>query len=476
MVINMARGEKKKELSLEEKLEQALVPVEEWPYGVPGNWCWVKLKEICEFERGITFPASAKENEKTEDNIACLRTANVQDELEIDDLIYVNKKFMKNNNLKLVKKDDIIMSSANSRELVGKTSYVHDMVYPMTFGGFVLNIRAKRVLSKYLFYMLRLEFLIGRFRGESTQTTNIANINTTILGKYCFPLPPLSEQQRIVGRIESLFAKLDEAKEKAFNVVEQYDSKVNSILCRAFIGDLSCEWRVMYGKKKEDWGIKKIKDVCRSRAGYAFDSKKFQNHGCQIIRMGNLYGGILDLSRSPVFIGEDELDKKIIERAKIENGDILITLTGTKYKRDYGYAVCIENAENLYVNQRILCLTPNTDINRDYLLYYLRSNFFRNIFFSNETGGVNQGNVSSKFVENIEIQVPSMEEQLVIATILKNILWKEEQAKELAECVLKQIDLMKKSILAKAFRGELGTNNPEEESAIGLLKKILMEA
>lgn len=240
---SMARGKKKEELTIEEKLERALVLVEEQPYEVPGNWCWVRIKEICEFERGITFPASAKENEETKDNIACLRTANIQDELEIDDLIYVNKEFMKNNDLKLVRKDDIIMSSANSRELVGKVSYVRDLVKPMTFGGFVLNIRAKKVLSKYLFYLLKFQFLTGKFRGESTQTTNIANINTKTLGNHCFPLPPLEEQKRIVERIENLFAKLDEVEEKLEDSIRICNERRNAILQKAYSGALTEKWR-----------------------------------------------------------------------------------------------------------------------------------------------------------------------------------------------------------------------------------------
>ena len=81
--------------------------------------------------------------------------------------------------------------------------------------------------------------------------------------------------------------------------------------------------------------------------------------------------------------------------------------------------------------------------------------------------------MSSKFVENIEIQVPPIEEQIAIITVMNNILLEEERTKKFAECVLQRIDLMKKSILTKAFRGELGTNNPEEESAIKLLKKYL---
>ena len=105
--------------------------------------------------------------------------------------------------------------------------------------------------------------------------------------------------------------------------------------------------------------------------------------------------------------------------------------------------------------------------------YYLRSEIFRDIFFSNETGGVNQGNVSSKFVENIEIKLPSIDEQKEISRILRTVLDNEEQAKDTAEYVIEQIDIIKKSILAKAFRGELGTNNPEEESSIALLKEML---
>lgn len=171
--------------------------------------------------------------------------------------------------------------------------------------------------------------------------------------------------------------------------------------------------------------------------------------------MGNLYAGELDLSRNPVFYSESDLDDSIKKRALITKGDILITLTGTKYKRDYGYAVRIDNPNSLLVNQRILCLTPKSEIKTNYILYYLHSNMFRNVFFSNETGGVNQGNVSSRFVESISFIVPTLPEQVEIVRILDIIIEKENKAKQAAEAVLGQIDLLKKSILARAFRGEL---------------------
>ena len=67
--------------------------------------------------------------------------------------------------------------------------------------------------------------------------------------------------------------------------------------------------------------------------------------------------------------------------------------------------------------------------------------------------------------------MPKINERNEIVRILDDLLAKEEQAKEAAEGVLEQIDLIKKAILARAFRGELGTNDPNEESAQELLKK-----
>ena len=82
------------------------------------------------------------------------------------------------------------------------------------------------------------------------------------------------------------------------------------------------------------------------------------------------------------------------------------------------------------------------------------------------------GKLSLLNIKDIETPVPSIEEQTEIIRILDNLLAKEQQAKEVAEGVLEQIDLIKKAILARAFRGELGTNDPSEESAVELLKQI----
>ena len=85
-------------------------------------------------------------------------------------------------------------------------------------------------------------------------------------------------------------------------------------------------------------------------------------------------------------------------------------------------------------------------------------------------------NVSQKkYEELVEFPIPELNEQTEIVRILDSFFAKEQQAKEASVKVLEQIDLIKKSILARAFRGELGTNDPAEESALELIKQTLLE-
>ena len=180
---------------------------------LPQGWVKLRLCDVCSFERGITFPSSAKCTIKQPGMIACIRTANVQDNLELDDLWYVGNEYIKGNTEKLVRKNDIIMSSANSRELVGKVSYVHDIPEQMTFGGFVLNIRANEgILPFFLFLMLRALYLKGYYLTIATQTTNIANLNTNILGDIEILLPPLTEQERIINSVTNILASIESSR------------------------------------------------------------------------------------------------------------------------------------------------------------------------------------------------------------------------------------------------------------------------
>lgn len=460
---------KKTALTIEERLQQALVPAEEQPYEVPENWVWVRLGAVCGFERGITFPSSAKQNERDDENIPCLRTANVQDELELNDLIYVNKKYYKNNIDKLIRENDIIMSTANSRELVGKTSFVYKVEYPMIFGGFVMALRANKLLSKFLFYYLRLEFLLGRFRGESTQTTNIANISSSVLGEYTFPLPPLSEQQRIVERIEELFAKLDEAKERLQEIADSFAVRKAAILHKAFTGELTKQWRRANGVSDASWEEKKLGEVGSWLGGGTPSTSReeyWENGNILWITSKDMKSTVIEDTLMKV----NEIGVKNSSANYIEKPALLVVMRSGILRRTFPVAMV---KKPFTVNQDLKAIIPDED-DLEFLYWMLLSNEQR-ILNTCMKNGTTVESINSNALKDLTFKCPTLPEQHEIVRLIDDLLARERAAQQATEQALVSIDLMKKSILARAFRGELGTNKASEASALELLKQVLAE-
>lgn len=453
---------KKTALTIEERLQQALVPAEKQPYEVPENWVWVRLGAVCGFERGITFPSSAKQNERNDENIPCLRTANVQDELELNDLIYVNKKYYKNNSDKLIRGNDIIMSTANSRELVGKTSFVYKVDYPMIFGGFVMALRANKLLSKFLFYYLRLEFLLGRFRGESTQTTNIANISSSVLGEYIFPLPPLSEQQRIVERIEELFAKLDEAKERLQEVAESFAVRKAAILHKAFTGEL-------IGKKIEQLvPLESLVDLIKiGPFGSALHESDYIENGIPLVNPKHIVQQHI-VPQSKISISEEKAEE--LSSYRLKANDIVLGRRG-----EMGRCAPVSAREENWIcgtGSMIIRLKEEYDARLYSLILGSQATV---TYLENSAVGSTLKNLNEKIVRKIPVPQFDIEEQHEIVRLIDDLLARERAAQQAAEQALASIDLMKKSILARAFSGELGTNKASEASALELLRQVLAE-
>lgn len=453
---------KKTALTIEERLQQALVPAEEQPYEVPENWVWVRLGAVCGFERGITFPSSAKQNERDDENIPCLRTANVQDELELNDLIYVNKKYYKNNIDKLIRENDIIMSTANSRELVGKTSFVYKVEYPMIFGGFVMALRANKLLSKFLFYYLRLEFLLGRFRGESTQTTNIANISSSVLGEYTFPLPPLSEQQRIVERIEELFAKLDEAKERLQEAADSFAVRKAAILHKAFTGEL-------IGKQVTELvPLENLVDLIKiGPFGSSLHESDYIENGIPLVNPKHIVQQRI-VPQSKISISDEKAEE--LSSYKLKENDIVLGRRG-----EMGRCAPISNREENWIcgtGSLIIRLKKEYDAKLYSLILGSQATV---TYLENSAVGSTLKNLNEKIVRKIPVPQFSSEEQHEIVRLIDDLLARERAAQQATEQALASIDRMKKSILARAFRGELGTNKASEASALELLRQVLAE-
>src|SRR6266404_4053300 len=188
--------------------ETVAEPVDSELASFPSSWALSKLGEVAEIIRGVTFPGSAKSETRSDGDVACLRTASVQAEIDWDDLIYISPTHVSRTD-QWVAPHDIMISMANSYALVGKVAIVRQVPQKATFGAFLAAIRPVLIEPYFLLYVLRGPRMQAAFRASSSQTTNIANISLGRMRPLPFPLPPLAEQKRIVAKVDELMALCD---------------------------------------------------------------------------------------------------------------------------------------------------------------------------------------------------------------------------------------------------------------------------
>ena len=282
------------------------------------------------------------------------------------------------------------------------------------------------------------------------------------------PIPPFSEQQRIVDRIESLFAKLDEAKQKAQDALDSFETRKAAILHKAFTGELTAQWRKEHGVGMESWENLKFENIIEDGPQNGlYKPQTAYGTGTKTLRIDCFYDGAVlpweNLKRLA-------LTKNEIEQYHLNVNDIVINRVNSMAY--LGKSALIRELPEECVfesNMMGISLTTQKAI-PEYIIKYLNSVIGVQELRKNAKQAVNQASINQQDVKNVAIKLPKLEEQAEIVRIVDDLLVREQQAKEAAEGVLEKIDLIKKAILARAFRGELGTNDPSEESAVGLLK------
>lgn len=464
----MARAKKEAALTPEERLQAALVPDWEWPYKLPENWCWTRITVITDILNGFAF----KSQHYSSAGIRIIRITNVQDGFIQDKKpVYYPLESQKEITPFMLKDGDFLMSLTGN---VGRVAIIDASFLPAALNQRVACLRIKSedsVRKEYIFYFcLQKQFVSDCIK--SAKGSAQLNMSTEWLKEYPIPLPPLAEQQRIVDRIESLFAKLDEAKEKAQAVVDSFETRKATILYKAFTGELTAKWREEHNISKTTWGEKKWGDFLQSiEAGKNWSAEGRPPEGTEfgVVKVSAVTWGEFDELESKTCVVAEQWNSK----TQIHKGDFLFSRANTLQL--VGNCVIVRNiSKRLMLSDKILRFKFDEIAHPRFVLYFTRSRIYREqveqLASGNQDG---MRNISQKNLKLVSFPIPTVVEQIEIISILDRAFAKEQQSKEAAEAVLDQIDLMKKSILARAFRGELGTNDPSEESAVELLRQVI---
>ena len=295
----------------------------------------------------------------------------------------------------------------------------------------ILHINKDLVLPKYIYYRIQ----IIQFDHSTHKRYWIQQYS-----KIRVSIPPIPEQERIVARIEELFSQLDAGVETLKKTKAQLAVYRQAVLKEAFEGD--------YPRKQ-------LKEFSKAISGFAFKSSRYSPDGNYVVvKIGNVKERHFDFSRD--LTKTLEADDSILEKYLLRRGDCLITLTGSRGKRDYGFVAMVGNQNNYLLNQRVAALRFDQSVALpEFFQYYLASPSYRDMFFGYETGNVGQGNVGIKALLDPYVILPDIDTQKRIVEDVEDRLSVCDSIEQTVDTALQQAEAMRQSILKDAFGGRL---------------------
>ena len=453
---------RKQMLTQDELLDLALVPQGEQPYDVPENWVWVRLGSIATIVGGGTPSTNIVEYYEN-GNISWISPADLSNYQSVyisQGRKNITQLGLEKSSARMVPVNTVLLST---RAPIGYVAIAGKEL--STNQGFKSFLPSRVYIPKYLyFYFIFVKDTLETYASGTT----FLEISASKAAIIEFPLPPIDEQQRIVERIESLFGKLDQAKELIETALDSFKTRRAAILNKAFTGELTAKWREEHGEKYDDWEKMDFVDcIVHMQNGI---SKRRGTEGVLtvVLRLANI---------SENEINSDDLREIVLNESEasryelVKDDTLIIRVNGSG--NNVGKIIQVrENNGWAFSDHLIKCQFDQSLVLTSFIVYMSMTSYYRTFIDNNIVSSAGQNTISQKSLERFSFYRPSLPEQEEIVRILDSLLEKEQRAHELSD-IIQRIETMKKSILARAFRGELGSNDPTEESAMELLAEQL---
>ncbi|MFP2871848.1 restriction endonuclease subunit S [Acetobacter tropicalis] len=419
---------------------------------LPQGWVETQLGASCHsINYGCTSTSDAKRGD-----IRYIRITDIQDnDVQWDNVPYLvtPPKDIKKYELN---KGDLLF--ARTGATVGKSYLFGDLPYRSVFASYLIRVRCNEnflcpTYAKWFFQSPRYWKQIY----DGAEGTGQPNFNGTKLAHLVVPLPPLAEQRRIVAKLDSLTARIARARaelERAKRLQKQWLSKFLD-------SEFSCDGELLrLGELAED-----------VRYGTA-QKCDYNPTLTPVLRIPNIASGNIDTSD----LKHSTFTEKEIKKLSLCSGDLLIVRSNGSIDLVGQSAVADTQVSGfLFAGYLIRIRLKNKEVTPYFVHYWLRSPQARSAInaAAKSTSGVN--NINSEQLKNLQIKIPSLSKQRIIVSRVIKAFSHADRLETEAERVLALLDRLESSLLAKAFRGELVPQDPDDEPASVLLDRIQAE-
>jgi type I restriction enzyme S subunit len=429
---------------------------------LPKSWVETTTKEISTLLRGVSYGKTDAYQEEFANSCLILRGGNIQDGkiVEGKDNVFVGLHLIKEGQF-LQEADVVIVGSTGSKQLIGKAAASLESHENVSFGAFLMAIRANKNIDKWFFsYYFQTDFYRESIRNLAGGV-NINNIRKEYIENLYFPLPPLAEQNRIVAKLDSLFVQLKMIKTSMATIPVLLKKFRQQVLTQAVTGKLTENWRV--GKELEEWKETKLSDFSISKLGKMLDGAK--NTGELINYLGNINVRWCEIDFAN--LKQLKIESIDIQKYILLKGDILVCEGG-----DPGRAAIWKYERTDVIFQKALHrVRLNDNVLPDFFLYNLKTDSLNNKLVPLFTGTTIK-HLTARSFATYTISIPLLEEQQEIVSRVERLLDKADAIEKQYKTLKEKIDNLPQAMLHKAFKGELVEQLESDGDARELLKEI----
>ncbi|HOO45699.1 MAG TPA: restriction endonuclease subunit S [Deltaproteobacteria bacterium] len=364
--------------------------------------------------------------------------------------------------------DDILVAKITPCMENGKAAIAKGLNSGLGCGSTELHvIRPFKIVEPfYLFYFIKQETFRKEAQRNMTGTAGQLRVPVDFIKNVILPIPPINEQRRIVAKLDQLLAKVDAIQKRLDKIPGILKHFRQSVLTAACSGRLTEDWRYERKVCIEDWRSAVLGEVAELRLGKMLDKSKNIGNPTQYLRNINVRWFEFDLT-DLFFMRATDKDKVEIS---IQDGDLLICEGGEPGR----CAVWNQGKNNLIFQKALHRVRPFQDVSSCWLAINIKNDSDSrrlNEYFT----GTTIKHLTGRSLSRYKFMLPSLVEQKEIVRRVEALFKVADQIEERYNTAKAHIDKLTQSILAKAFRGELVSQDPNDEPASELIKRIREE-